>query len=64
MKLSAAAGIGTILSLSLAASVTEAQSGACDMPAAHVFKVGADGLVHEIEAVGFIAPYNSATGWE
>lgn len=35
-----------------------------DMPAAHVFKIGADGLVHEIEAVGFIAPYNSATGWE
>jgi hypothetical protein len=35
-----------------------------DMPAAHIFKIGADGLVHEIEAVGFIAPYNSATGWE
>lgn len=35
-----------------------------DMPAAHVFKVGADGLVHEIEAVGFVAPYNSPTGWE
>jgi hypothetical protein len=35
-----------------------------DMPAAHIFKVGADGLVHEIEAVGFVAPYNSPTGWE
>jgi hypothetical protein len=35
-----------------------------DMPAAHVFKIGADGLVHEIEAVGFTAPYNSPTGWE
>jgi hypothetical protein len=35
-----------------------------DMPAAHIFKVGADGLVHEIEAVGFTAPYNSPTGWE
>ena len=35
-----------------------------DMPAAHIFKVGADGLVHEIEAVGFIAPHNSPTGWE
>jgi hypothetical protein len=35
-----------------------------DMPAAHVYKIGADGLVHEIEAVGFIAPYNSPTGWE
>jgi len=35
-----------------------------DMPAAHIFKIGADGLVHEIEAVGFVAPYNSSTGWE
>ena len=35
-----------------------------DMPAAHVFKVGADGLVHEIEAVGIVAPYESPTGWE
>ena len=35
-----------------------------DMPAAHIFKVGADGLVHEIEAVGFVAPYNSPSGWE
>jgi len=35
-----------------------------DMPAAHVFKIGADGLVHEIEAIGFTAPYNSPTGWE
>lgn len=35
-----------------------------DMPAAHVYKVGADGLVHEIEAVGFTAPYDSPTGWE
>jgi hypothetical protein len=25
-----------------------------DMPAAHIFKIGADGLIHEIEAVGFI----------
>ena len=35
-----------------------------DMPAAHIFKIGADGLVHEIEAVGFVAPHNSPTGWE
>jgi hypothetical protein len=35
-----------------------------DMPAAHIFKIGADGLVHEIEAVGFVAPYDSPTGWE
>jgi hypothetical protein len=35
-----------------------------DMPAAHIFKIGADGLVHEIEAVGIVTPYNSPTGWE
>jgi hypothetical protein len=35
-----------------------------DLPAAHIFKIGADGLVHEIEAVGFVAPLNSPTGWE
>lgn len=35
-----------------------------DLPAAHIFKVGADGKVHEIEAMGFLAPLNSATGWE
>jgi hypothetical protein len=35
-----------------------------DMPAAHIFKIGADGLVHEIEAIGFVAPYDSPTGWE
>lgn len=35
-----------------------------DMPAAHIFKIGPDGNVHEIEAVGVMAPYNSATGWE
>jgi hypothetical protein len=35
-----------------------------DLPAAHIFKIGADGLVHEIEAIGFVAPYNSPTGWE
>ncbi|MEJ2245862.1 MAG: hypothetical protein P8Y80_07275 [Acidobacteriota bacterium] len=35
-----------------------------DLPAAHIFKIGADGLVHEIEAMGFMAPYNAPTGWE
>ncbi|MDQ2641350.1 MAG: hypothetical protein M3Y79_12340 [Pseudomonadota bacterium] len=35
-----------------------------DLPAAHVYKIGADGLMHEIEAMGFTAPYNSPTGWE
>jgi hypothetical protein len=24
-----------------------------DLPAAHIFKIGADGMVHEIEAMGF-----------
>ena len=35
-----------------------------DMPAAHVFKIGADGKMHEIEAIGVMAPYQSPTGWE
>jgi hypothetical protein len=34
-----------------------------DLSAAHIFKIGADGKVHEIEAMGFMAPYNSPTGW-
>ncbi|HXC60354.1 MAG TPA: hypothetical protein VN645_13655 [Steroidobacteraceae bacterium] len=35
-----------------------------DLPAAHIFKIGADGMVHEIEAMGFTTAYNSPTGWE
>jgi len=35
-----------------------------DLPAAHIYKIGLDGLVHEIEAMGFWAPYDSPTGWE
>jgi hypothetical protein len=35
-----------------------------DMPAAHIFKIGPEGQMHEIEAVGVMAPYNSPTGWE
>ena len=35
-----------------------------DLPAAHIFKVGADGKVHEIEAMGFTAPLDAASGWE
>ena len=35
-----------------------------DLPAAHIFKVGADGLVHEIEAMGFRADLNAPSGWE
>src|SRR5580698_3020737 len=34
-----------------------------DLPAAHIFKVRG-GKIHEIEAMGFQAPYNSKTGWE
>jgi hypothetical protein len=36
---------------------------AFDLPAMHIFKVE-DGKIHEIEAMGFAAPYNSPTGWE
>lgn len=35
-----------------------------DLPAAHIYKIGPDGLIHEIEAMGFSAPLNSPTGWE
>ncbi len=35
-----------------------------DLPAAHIFKVGDDGKVHEIEAMGFMTKYNAPTGWE
>jgi hypothetical protein len=35
-----------------------------DLPAAHIYKVGEDGLIHEIEAMGFTTAYNSPTGWE
>jgi hypothetical protein len=34
-----------------------------DLPAVHVFKIWG-GQIHEIEAIGFLAPYNSPTGWE
>lgn len=34
-----------------------------DLPAAHVFKVY-DGKIHEIEAMGFLTPYDLKTGWE
>lgn len=35
-----------------------------DMPAAHIFKIGPDGKMYEIEAVGLTTDYNSPTGWE
>jgi hypothetical protein len=34
-----------------------------DLPAMHIFKIWG-GQIHEIEAMGFTAPYNSSTGWE
>jgi hypothetical protein len=34
-----------------------------DLPAAHIFKVGPDRQIREIEAMGFLAPYGSPTGW-
>ncbi len=34
-----------------------------DLPAAHIWKIGTDQRIHEIEAMGFVAPYDSPTGW-
>lgn len=34
-----------------------------DLPAAHIYKV-TGGKMHEIEAMGYIAPHNIPTGWE
>jgi hypothetical protein len=34
-----------------------------DLPAVHIFKI-VGGQIHEIEALGFLAPYNSPTGWD
>jgi hypothetical protein len=34
-----------------------------DLPAMHIYKIWG-GQIHEIEALGFTAPYNSPTGWE
>jgi hypothetical protein len=36
---------------------------AFDLPAAHIFKISG-GKIHEIEAMGFRADYQSPTGWE
>jgi hypothetical protein len=38
-------------------------NGGFDLPAMHIFKIWG-GQIHEIEAMGFMAPYNSPTGWE
>ena len=37
--------------------------GPFDLPAMHIYKIWG-GQIHEIEAMGFMAPYNSPTGWE
>lgn len=34
-----------------------------DLPAAHIYKVRG-GTIHEIEAMGFVMPYGSKSGWE
>jgi hypothetical protein len=34
-----------------------------DLPAMHIYKIWG-GQIHEIEAMGFVAPYNAPTGWE
>lgn len=36
---------------------------AFDMPAMHIYKIWG-GQIHEIEAIGIVAPYNAPTGWE
>ena len=36
---------------------------AFDMPALHIYKIWG-GQIHEIEAIGIVAPYNAPTGWE
>jgi len=38
-------------------------NGPFDLPAVHIFQTR-DGQIHEIEALGFSAPYNSKSGWE
>lgn len=40
----------------------EVNNPAFDLPAAHIFKISG-GKIHQIEAMGFVAPYNSPSGW-
>ncbi|HEY1898651.1 MAG TPA: hypothetical protein VGG49_02550 [Steroidobacteraceae bacterium] len=40
----------------------EVKSQPFDLPAAHIFKISG-GKLHQIEAMGFLAPYNSPSGW-
>ncbi len=60
----AAASDGPGLDRVLDEVVRERLPAEIDLPAAHIYKIGPDGLMHEIEAMGFQAPYNSPTGWE
>jgi hypothetical protein len=34
-----------------------------DLPAMHIYKIWG-GQIHEIEAMGFMAPHNAPSGWE
>lgn len=43
--------------------VTQMNFDPFDLPALHIYKIWG-GQIHEIEAIGFTAPYNSPTGWE
>jgi hypothetical protein len=43
--------------------VTKMDFAPFDLPAMHIFKIWG-GQIHEIEAIGFAAPYNSPSGWE
>ena len=40
----------------------EVKNAPFDLPAAHIFKISG-GKIHQIEAMGFLAPYNSPSGW-
>jgi hypothetical protein len=53
-----------VINIDGSTSMREMKFAPFDLPAAHIFKMGADGMVHEIEAMGFTAPYNAPTGWE
>ncbi len=36
--------------------------GPFNLPAAHIFRIR-DGMIHEIEAMGYVAPYGTTNGW-
>jgi hypothetical protein len=44
-------------------TTTSMQFDPFDLPALHIYKIWG-GQIHEIEAMGFMAPYNAPTGWE